>query len=70
MSDAVRVAAEILRWQAVVRNPRRYAEQQQQKSSAQAVAIYIGTEAAPRVIEGQAVPLLSRDIAQVTDVAG
>jgi hypothetical protein len=73
MSDAVRVAAEILRWQAIVRAPKRYAERPDAKAqSSQAVQIFIGTEAIERarVIEAETVPLLSHDVPQVSDQTG
>lgn len=70
MSDAVRVAAEILRWQAIVRSPKRYAERPEQKAERGQVVINIGTQAAAkveRVVNGEHVPLLSQPMAQVPD---
>jgi hypothetical protein len=73
MSDAVRVAAEILRWQASIRNRATYGDQVAAKPQAQQVIINIGAGPAQRtarVIEAEIVPALSQTPAQVTDGTG
>ncbi|MDW8468872.1 MAG: hypothetical protein RML56_07790 [Burkholderiales bacterium] len=52
LANAIRVAADILRWQAAVRNPRAYAEQRPREPAA--ITVVLGIER-PRV-EQEAIP--------------
>lgn len=73
MSDAVRVAAEILRWQASIRNRSQYGDQVAAKPQAQQVVINIGVgpaKRAPVVIDAETVPVLSRTATQAIDGTG
>lgn len=73
-SDAVRVAAEILRWQAMIRAPKRYSDRQEAIPQRGEVHIHIGT-AAPaqvgRTVDGQVlVTEVSQPLLQGPDAQG
>lgn len=69
-SDAVRVAADILRWQASIRNRDAYGDQKQQVQQAQQVLIQIGTEAPVRAARVLDVTETSQAPAQLPERTG
>lgn len=76
-SDAVRVAADILRWQASIRKPATYSDRQTPQAPARQVLIQIGTTAPvkvavsePKLIEGEVVTETSQPVLQAPDATG
>lgn len=72
-SDAVRVAADILRWQASIRNRDAYGEQNKPNPLAgREIHIHIGTEAPPqpRVVDGEVIAVQQQPALQAPDATG